>query len=63
MMLVLNRKTGESITVTTANGERIEFKVTKVKGGRVAIAIDAPETTKILRSELKQKPDVEDQAA
>ncbi len=50
-MLVLSRKDGESVRI----GEDILVKVSKIRGGRVQIAIDAPDDIRIRRSELDEK--------
>ena len=47
-MLVLTRKAGESVVI----GGGITITVAQVKGGRVRVAIDAPQDTPILRAEL-----------
>ncbi len=47
-MLVLQRKSGESVRI----GDRITVSVLSVDGNRVRIAIDAPAEIPILRSEL-----------
>jgi carbon storage regulator len=46
-MLVLSRKPGETIVV----GE-IVFKVVEIRGGKVRVAIQAPEEIQIKRGEL-----------
>lgn len=49
-MLILQRKPGESLFI----GEDIQISVVSVdSGGRVRLAIDAPKTLSILRSELR----------
>ena len=48
-MLILQRKPGESLVI----GEDISITVVSVDGGRVRLAISAPEDVPILRSELK----------
>ena len=48
-MLILQRKAGESVTI----GEEIEVSVLSVEAGRVRLAIEAPKSVPILRSELK----------
>ena len=48
-MLVLSRKDGEAIRI----GEDILIKVSQIRGGRVRIAIDAPQDVRIRRSELE----------
>lgn len=47
-MLILNRKTGESVTI----GDGIQVTVLSVDSGRVRLAIDAPRSVPIVRSEL-----------
>jgi len=47
-MLVLSRKTGESIVI----GNDVEVKVVAIEGNRIRIAIDAPREVSILRGEL-----------
>ena len=47
-MLVLSRKTGESIQID----ENIFVTVTEVKGGRVRLSIEAPRSIRVVRKEL-----------
>lgn len=47
-MLVLGRKTGEAILI----GDRIRIVVSKVKGNRVALAIDTPDWVTVRREEV-----------
>lgn len=47
-MLILQRKPGESLMI----GEDISITVVSVDGGRVRLAISAPQDVPILRSEL-----------
>ncbi len=47
-MLVLTRKTGQSILL----GEDIRITVLEVDGEKVSIGIDAPRAVRIMRSEL-----------
>lgn len=47
-MLILQRKPGESVVI----GEDISVSVVSVEGGRVRLAISAPQEVAILRSEL-----------
>ncbi len=47
-MLVLSRKPGEKICI----GNGITVIVNRIAGGRVTLAIDAPEDVRILRGEL-----------
>jgi carbon storage regulator len=50
-MLVLTRKRGERIKI----GDDIEVIVTRVVDGAVRLAIVAPQTTKIVRTELVKR--------
>ena len=53
-MLVLERKSGESIVIQ--NGEdTIEIKVDKYKKDAVKLVFDAPQNYVILRKELTEK--------
>lgn len=48
-MLILQRKEGESLFI----GDEVEITVLGVESGRVRLAIQAPRSVTILRSELK----------
>ena len=50
-MLVIGRRTGESIVIVTSEG-RITVMVTAAEHGRANVGIDAPANVVILRSEL-----------
>ena len=50
-MLVLSRKQGEKICI----GNGITVIVNRIVGGRVTLAIDAPQDVKILRGELSPR--------
>ena len=47
-MLVLSRKTGESIKV----GENIVITINRVVGSRVSVGVEAPREVRIVRGEL-----------
>ncbi len=47
-MLIINRKAGESLEI----GEGVRVTVAGIDGGRVRLAIEAPKSVTILRSEL-----------
>jgi len=51
-MLVLERKSNESIIITSPLGEKIEVHMIDTSRGRVKVAIDAPDDYLILREEL-----------
>lgn len=48
-MLVLSRKVGEKLVI----GDNITIVVSRVAGNRVTIGIDAPDSVRIMRGELK----------
>ena len=48
-MLVIKRKTNESILI----GDNIEIIVSEISGDKVKIAINAPSDVKIIRKEVK----------
>ena len=50
-MLVLSRKVGESICI----GDDVVLTITRVGGGKVRVAIDAPPHVNIRREELKHR--------
>lgn len=58
-MLILQRKVGESVLI----GEDITVSVMSVDSGRVRLAIDAPRSVSILRSELLTAADANRDAA
>jgi carbon storage regulator len=51
-MLILSRKENESIEI----GNDVKITISKVKGNRVNVGIEAPRGTTILRSELRSIP-------
>jgi len=50
-MLVLTRKSGESIVV----GEDVVITVLEVKGGQVRLGVEAPKDVTIHRSEVREQ--------
>lgn len=53
-MLKLSRKSGQGLVFTTESGERIELIV--YGSGTIRTAIDAPDSVRVLRSELEEEP-------
>ena len=53
-MLVLTRKSGESIWI----GDDIEVKIIKMGGGQARIGVNAPDDVVILRGELRERADL-----
>ena len=58
-MLILQRKEGESLLI----GDEVEVTVLSVEAGRARLAIQAPRSVTILRSELKGAADTNRAAA
>ena len=58
-MLILQRKEGESLLI----GDEVEITVLSVEAGRARLAIQAPRSVTILRSELKVAADAHREAA
>jgi len=56
-MLILTRKTGETITI----GDNIQIQVLSVKGGQVRIGIDAPREILVNREEVFERLAVKDE--
>jgi carbon storage regulator CsrA len=50
-MLILSRRTGETIHVASQTGD-ILITVSEVRGGRVRLSIDAPRSVRVVRSEI-----------
>jgi carbon storage regulator len=59
MGLSLTRRVGDKIHI----GTDIELEIITVKGGKVIICIEAPEDTRILRGEVKQRDEAQNKAA
>lgn len=53
-MLVLTRKYGESIQITTPDNHIIKLMITDVDKGQVKVGLEAPAYYSILREELVQ---------
>ena len=57
-MLVLGRKAGQTIEITTSSGERITIMVVALgSAGKVRIGVDAPGDCTIHRGEVQQRID------
>jgi carbon storage regulator len=59
-MLVLMRRTTETIDVTLEDGRRITFVILGTRGNQVRVGIDAPRTVVVDRAEITQRKWVED---
>jgi carbon storage regulator len=51
-MLILTRRVGESIVITTADGQEIEMVVLGQKGNQIRLGFEADKSIDIVRSEL-----------
>ncbi|MDO4720379.1 MAG: carbon storage regulator CsrA [Peptostreptococcaceae bacterium] len=58
-MLVLKRKSGESLLI----GDNIEVRIIEVEEGKVKIGVEAPKNVTILRSEVLEAAKEENKAA
>lgn len=58
-MLILSRKVGQSLYI----GDGIEITITELSGDKVKIGINAPKEVQILRKELRQTVEQNQQAA
>ncbi len=58
-MLILTRKVGQSFTI----GNDVEIVITEISGDKVRVGINAPKEIKILRAELTQTMEQNQQAA
>jgi len=58
-MLIITRKKGESLMI----GDDIEITISKIEDGSVKIGIKAPRDITILRKELYEQVEQENQAA
>lgn len=57
-MLVLSRKVGERILI----GENISVTVVRIAGGGVRLGVEAPPNMAVIRQELKDRLDAEQDA-
>lgn len=53
-MLVLSRKTGESLVLETGR-DTITIAVVEIRGNKVRIGVDAPASTIVIREELSRR--------
>jgi carbon storage regulator CsrA len=52
-MLVLSRKTGQSLIFTLPDGQECRVTVTRISAGEARIGIDAPPGVRVVREEIK----------
>ena len=53
-MLVLSRKDGQRITLTTAGGEKITVCIDRIGNRSARVSIDAPKSVRVLRNEIAE---------
>ena len=53
-MLVLSRKDGQRITLTTESGDKITVCIDCIGNRSARVSIDAPKSVKVLRNEIAQ---------
>jgi len=53
-MLVLSRKDGQRITLTTESGDKITVCIDRIGNRSARVSIDAPKSVKVLRNEIAQ---------
>lgn len=56
-MLVLTRKKDEGITVTFADGTRARIVVAQIRGDKVRLGLEGPETVTFHRDEIQAEVD------
>ena len=54
-MLILTRRIGERLIITTTSGDRIEVWPTESAKGQVKIAIEAPRSISVDRQEIHER--------
>ena len=55
-MLVLSRKSDESLTLFLPSGEKILIRVKDISGQTLSVCIDAPKDVRIVRTEMMSRP-------
>jgi carbon storage regulator CsrA len=53
-MLVLSRKDGQRITLTTQGGEQITVCIDRIGNRSARVSIDAPQSVRVLRNEIAE---------
>ena len=56
-MLVLGRKEGESLVITTPAGERVTIRICAIRGNTVRVGVTAPRDYEVLREEIASAGD------
>lgn len=58
-MLILTRRCGEEVIITTATGEKISIVLMGLKGNQGRIGINAPKSMTVHRREIQDRIDRE----
>jgi carbon storage regulator CsrA len=53
-VLIVTRSKGESITLIEKDGTITKITISTVKGGQVKLAVEAPLTVRVLRTEVHE---------
>ena len=56
-MLVLTRKSDESLTFILPTGERMLIRVKDIRGQSLSVVIDAPKDVRVVRTEILHAPE------
>lgn len=56
-MLMLKRRSGESIILKLPNGDEVRFEISDIRKINVTVRIEAPRDVKIYRNELIEEPE------
>jgi carbon storage regulator CsrA len=56
-MLVLTRKSDESLTFILPTGERMLVRVKDIRGQSLSVVIDAPKNVRVVRTEILHTPE------
>ncbi len=62
-MLILSRRIGEKLIITTGAGEHIEIETRSRSSGQVTFGIDAPQSVIIDREEIHERKQAEQEAS
>jgi|GEM_PF-2718500 len=55
-MLVLSRKSDESLTLFLPSGDKILIRVKDISGQSLSVCVDAPKDVRIVRTEMMSRP-------
>lgn len=55
-MLVLSRRSDQSLTLSLPTGEEILIRFKDIKGQTLSVCVDAPKDVRIVRTEMMSRP-------